>query len=139
MEKWKWNPANWRSDGFAATKLRNTLLFSLLEVKMNVFRRRNFDISSSYFRKFSPSANIYKQSFLLTRFFTKPSKILIRNFQKASKIRIRKNVDKILIRIPYKNSYKHYFKFPDLKIKGLEENPFIWVTLHIRYSSRWSG
>ena len=76
MEKWKWNPDNWRSDGFAATTLRNTLLFSLLEVKMNVFRRRNFDISSSYFTKFSPSANIYKQLFLLTRFFTKPPKNL---------------------------------------------------------------
>ena len=28
---------------------------------------------------------------------------------------------KILIIIPYKNSYKHYFKFPDLEKKGLAQ------------------
>ena len=117
MEKWKWNSDNWRSDGFAATKLRNTVLCSWFEVKIYIFRRRIlvFPVHiSENFRLRQISINSW---FFLQDFPKNHQKILYGIFKNHKKFVYEKNVDDILIRISYKNSYKHYFKFPDFKKK----------------------
>ena len=83
---------------------------------MNIFRRRilvfqvhiseNFRLRQIFISSYTIFHKTTKNS------YTEFSKITEKSYKK-------KNVTKILIRIPYKNSYKHYFKFPDLEKKGL--------------------
>ena len=98
MEKWKWNPDNWRSDGFAATKLRNTLLFSLFEVKMNVFRRRILVFQVHISENFR-LRQIFISSYTI---FHKTTKNSYTEIKKITGKSYKKKMANILIRIPYK-------------------------------------